>query len=183
MRSQTFKANTIISAFRKTGFVPHNPEMVVDKIKSLQPRATTPPPEPIVLANTPHSGKDVIIYGQWLQRLLQTQAFVIPQGMQRPLARFVKGSLANAYSRQISERDLEAIHKEAVVKRARKSLAGTVAQKGGWMSVDQIRKSLCNVEETAIDKAKKALERANRSEEIRKEKATQAKEPYSTTGS
>ena len=42
------------------------------------------------------------------------------------------------------------------------------------MSVDQIRKSLSNVEETAVEKARKALERANRSEEIRKEKATKA---------
>ena len=75
----------------------------------------------MVLANTPHSAKDVIIYGEWLQRLLQTQAFVIPQGMWKPLARFVKGSPANACSRQTSERDLEAIHKEAVVKRARKA--------------------------------------------------------------
>ncbi|KAF6231822.1 hypothetical protein HO173_009905 [Letharia columbiana] len=75
-------------------------------------------------------------------------------------------SVANGYSRQIAERDIEAIHKEAVVKRARKTLSGTVAQKGGWMSVDQIRKSLTVVEETAIEKAEKALKRATRAEEI-----------------
>ena len=78
----------------------------------------------------------------------------------------MKGSIANGYSRQIAERDLEAIHQEAVVKRARKTLSGTVAQKGGWMSIDQIRKSLVVVEETAKEKAQRMLERATRAEEI-----------------
>ena len=94
--------------------------------------------------------------------------------MRKPLARFVKGSIANDYSRQIAERDLEIIYKEAVVKRARKTLIDTVVQKGGWMSVDQIRKSLTVVEETAKEKAKKTLKRATRTEEIQQEKADKA---------
>ena len=69
--------------------------------------------------------------------------------MQKPLAQFVKGSIANGYLRQIAKQDLEAIHKAAVVKQACKTLTGTVAQKGGWMSVSQIRKSLSIVEESA----------------------------------
>lgn len=174
MRSQTFTPSTIRSAFRKTGFVPYNPEVVLTKIRNLQPRATTPPPAPIVLANTPHSAQDVIKFGQWFQGLLREQAFVIPEGMRRPLARFVKGFIANEFSRQIAERDLEVIHNEAVVKRARKTLAGTVGQEGGWMSVDQIRKSLTLHEETAKEKAEKALKRATRAEEIQQEKADKA---------
>ena len=63
MRSQTFTPSTIRSAFRKTGFVPYNPEVVLAKIRNLQSRATTPPPAPIVLANTPHSTQDVIKFG------------------------------------------------------------------------------------------------------------------------
>ena len=176
MRSQTFTSSTIILAFKKTGFVPYNPEVVLTKIRSLR-RATTPEgsqPVSTVLAQTPHSAQDVIKYGQWFQDLLAKQAFVIPKGMRKPLAQFVKGSIANGFSRQIAERDLESIHKEAVVKRARKSLAGTVAQKGGWMSIDQIRKSLSVVEETAKEKAQKALDRANRAEEIQQEKADRA---------
>lgn len=114
-----------------------------------------PPSPPPVLAVTPHSAQDVIKFGQWFESLLHEQAFVIPEGMRQPLARFVKGSIANGYSRQIAERDLEVIRKEAIVKRARKTLSGTVAQKGGWMAVDQIRKSLTVVEETAKEKAEK----------------------------
>lgn len=179
MRTQTFTSSTIHSAFRKTGFVPYNPEVVLEKIRSLAPRATTPDESiPLVLANTPHKAEDVIKYGQWFEGLLATQAFVIPEGMRQPLARFVKGSIANGYSRQIAERDLEAIHKEAVVKRARKTLSGTVAQKGGWMSVAQIRKSLTVVEETAKEKAEKALARATRAEEIQQKKADKAVKAY-----
>ena len=161
IRSQTFTTSTITSAFRKTGFVPYNPEVVLEKVRNL-PRAATPPSQqpPPVLAVTPHSAQDVIKYGEWFQELLAKQAFVIPEGMRKPLARFVKGLIANSYSRQIAEQDLEAIHKAAVVKRAHKTLARTVAQKGGWMSVSQIRKSLSIVEESAKEKAERALKRA-----------------------
>lgn len=133
-----------------------------------------PPPPPPVLAVTPHSAQDVIKFGQWFESLLHEQGFVIPEGMRQPLARFVKGSIANGYSRQIAERDLEVIHKEAIVKRARKTLSGTVAQRGGWRAVDQIRKPLTVVEETAKEKTEKALEGAIRAEEIQVEKANKA---------
>lgn len=46
------------------------------------------------------------------------------------------------------------------------------------MSVDQIRKSLTVVEETAIEKAEKALKRATRAEEIQQEKADKAIKAY-----
>ena len=128
MRTQTFTSSTIRSAFCKTGFVPYAPEVVLKKIRNLVPCATTPEESTsLVLVNTPHKAKDVIKFGQWFQDLLATQAFIIPEGMRRPLAQFVKGFIANGYSRQIVERDLEIIHKEAVVKRACKTLAGTVA--------------------------------------------------------
>lgn len=174
MRSQTFTTSTIQSAFRKTGFWPYNPEIVLEKIRSLQPRATTPESAPPLLVNTPHTAQDVIKFGQYFESLLKTQGFIIPPLFREPLAKFAKGSIANGFSRQIAERDLEALHNEALVKRARKTLAGTVAQKGGWMSVDQVRKSLTMVEETAKEKAEKALKRATRAEEIQQEKANKA---------
>lgn len=42
------------------------------------------------------------------------------------------------------------------------------------MSVDQVRKSLTMVEETAKEKVEKALKRATRAEEIQQEKANKA---------
>ena len=177
MRTQTFTSSTIRSAFQKTGFVPYDPEVVLEKIRNLAPRATTPEESQatsLVLVNTPHKAKDVIEFGRWFQDLLATQAFIIPEGMRRLLAQFVKRSIANGFLRQIAKQDLEIIHKEAVVKRARKTLAGTVAQKGGWMSVDQICKSLSVVEETAKEKAEKALKLATRAKEIQQEKADKA---------
>ena len=90
--------------------------------------------------------------------------------MRRPLAQFVKDFIVNGFFRQITERDLEIIYKETVIKRARKSLLKTVAQKGEWMSIDQIRKSLYVMKETVKEKIEKALERAIRAEEIQTEK-------------
>ena len=171
MRNQTFTTRTIQSAFRKTGFWPYDPEIVLQKIRSLQPRPTTPEPAPVLLTNTPHTAQDLIKFGQYFERLLDEQRYIIPLMFRRPLAKFTKGSIANGFSRHIAERDLEMLHNEALTKRARKTIAGTVAQKGGWMSVDQIRKSLTMVEETAIEKAEKALKRATRMQEIQQEKA------------
>ena len=37
IRSQTFKKSTIRSAFKNTGLIPYNPEIVIRKIKALKP--------------------------------------------------------------------------------------------------------------------------------------------------
>ena len=73
----------------------------------------------------------MIRHDEWCQDLFATQAFVILKGMQKLLAQSVKGFIADIYSRRTVERDLEAIHEEAVVKRTRRMLSGGVAQKGG----------------------------------------------------
>ena len=123
------------------------------------------------MINIPHFAQDIIQFSQYFESLLETQAFTIPSLFRRSLAKFAKGSIVNEYSRQIAERDLEAIHNDVLVKRARKILAETIAQKGGWISIDQIRKSLIMVKETVKEKAEKALKRAIRAEEIQVEKA------------
>ena len=93
--------------------------------------------------------------------------------MRKPLSKFVKGSIAKDYFRQIAERNIEATRKDVITKQTRKTLSKTIAQKGGgWTSVDQIRKSLTVVEETArvFRRLPRRSERANRAEEIQREK-------------
>ena len=77
--------------------------------------------------NIPHSARDVIEFGEHFQRLLVTSEYAISKVLRRPLNKFIKGVIVNGFSRQIAERDLERIHKEALIKRARKTLAETVA--------------------------------------------------------
>ena len=45
MRARTFKKSTILSAFRKTGLIPYNPEIVLQKIRPAN--SQTPPSRPV----------------------------------------------------------------------------------------------------------------------------------------
>ena len=67
MRTQTFRKSTIESAFRNTGLIPYNPEIVLQKDRALPgPRRTStpPPPDPTnemsaICATTPHHPHEV----------------------------------------------------------------------------------------------------------------------------
>ena len=50
-----------------------------------------------------------------------------------------EGSISSAHARQIVERDLLASHQQSVAKAARKKLDGKVAQKGGVITVGDVR--------------------------------------------
>ena len=74
MRTQTFKKSTIKSAFRNTGLIPYNPEVVLQKVRSL-PRSiwtiTPPPHEPtnkmtLVCTTTPHRPHEIKNQGHTL---------------------------------------------------------------------------------------------------------------------
>ena len=59
--------------------------------------------------------------------------------LQKECRRFIKGSVANANLLELTQRDLQATHTAALAKRARKKLAGTVVQKGGIVTVRDVR--------------------------------------------
>ena len=65
------------------------------------------------------------------------------------------------------ERDLEITHREAIARAgAKKKLTGRVAQKGGVITVRDVRAKVTYIhtrrEETEVEKARKALERAGK---------------------
>ena len=53
--------------------------------------------------------------------------------------RFVKDSITNLYSYKITKQVFKAVQKQAVAKAAHKKLDGKVVQKGGVVTVGQIR--------------------------------------------
>ena len=73
-RNQTFKPTTIRHAFKSTGLVPFNPDMVLDKIREKQAQRAqttiqTPSPPPLPLhQRTSQGSASVVKYGQKLQR-------------------------------------------------------------------------------------------------------------------
>ena len=141
MRNQTFTSATILSSFGNTGLVPYNPDVVIRKLKAIQTRrpATPPPPSSApLLARTPRTTKEVVEYGMRL-RMSLAKYKVLDNEWERHVGRFVKGSISSAHARQIVERDLLASHQQSVAKAARKKLDGKVAQKGGVITVGDIR--------------------------------------------
>ena len=164
MRDMTFTQSTVTSSFKKTGLVPYDPNMVLHKITAIQSsrrRQATPPPPPQAEwhARTPRTSKEVIDFGIGLHKVLKDNN-AIEKGYRKHVSRFVKGALASAHSLEISNRDLELVHKTAVRKAARKKLDGRVAQTGGVISVGDVRAKAAQHDEDEMAKATRAYERA-----------------------
>ena len=99
IRSQTFTKTTIRSAFRKTSLVPQNPTIVLHKIRNTQAatRSNTPPPPIPVLAQTPHTAKNVITFGQTILGAINGWNIVAPS-FKNYIQRYIRGSITGVYS-------------------------------------------------------------------------------------
>ena len=162
MRNQTFTSTTILASFRNTGLVPYNPEVVLRKVEAIQTRRpATPPPLPSapLLARTPSTAKEVVEYGNKLRKSLKKYN-VLNAEWDCHVERFVKGSISSAHARQISERDLRANQMLSIAKTARRKLDGKVAQKGGVITVRDVRAKVTKRTQNEVEKTKQAYERA-----------------------
>ncbi len=166
--SQTFTESTIRSAWKNTGLIPYNPQVVLSKIAAIQAstRSVTPPYQPPVFAHTPHTAEEVIAHGKKLQSTMRNLN-IVDEGFQVHVDRFIKGSITSAHTRQLSERDLMATRQEAISKATQKKLSGNVAQKGGVISVKDVRQKAHQRQETEVQKAEKVLFRAQNKEDRR----------------
>ena len=162
MRLKTFTKSTILAAFRNTGLVPYNPNVVISKIEAQsRQRPTTPPPPPSapLLARTSRTSTEVIIFGTKLQRSMQTND-AIDGNYRLRVDRFFKGAMASAHAQQLAERDLLTSARASIAKAARKKLAGTVAQSGGVITVRDVRAKITKRHKNKVEKAQKVLHRA-----------------------
>ena len=178
MRTKTFKKSTIQSAFRNTGLIPYNPEVVLQKVRAL-PRSTrtvTPPPPDStnemtsVCTTTPHRPHEIKNQAHTLINSMKRDQRLVHPKFQPYLDRFIRGSVTNSLRCSIAERDLEITHREAIARAARKKLTGRVAQKGGVITVRDVRAKVTKRVETEVEKARRALERAEAAE-LKKENA------------
>ena len=86
------------------------------------------------------------------------------------LDRFIRGSVTNSLSCSIAERNLEITHREAIARADRKKLIRNVAQKVGVITVQDVRAKVTKRVETEVEKARRALDRAEAAE-LKKENA------------
>jgi len=141
--------------------------MVTQKIEAIQQkRPGTPPIErPPASAldptfpRTPRSVTEVVNHEVNIQWYLNDGW--LHEDLERPLNQFIKGAIASAHARGIAENELREVHRHATEKGARKSLAGNVAQKGGVITINDIRQGIKMGEDSELIKAQNAANRAN----------------------
>ncbi len=169
MRAKTLKKSTIPSAFKKTGLIPYNPEMVLQKVcpknDQLPPsRPVTPPPpaDPFsgICNETPRRCEQVVGQARTLLNTTQKEKRLVHQKFRPHLERFIRGSLTSVFTYYLLDRDVDATYKEAAAPAARKKLTGWVAQKGGVITVREVRGKIAKRAEDEVEKARSALRRA-----------------------
>ena len=166
MRTQTFKKSTIKSAFKNTGLIPYNSEIVLQKICALSKSTRTSTPLPAdptnkmtsICATTSHRPHDVKSQTQTLIKRMKKDYRLVHPKFQSYLDRFIRGSVSNSLRCSIAERDLEITYSEAIANAARKKLTGRVVQKRGVITVWDVRAKITKQAESEVEKAKKALD-------------------------
>ena len=133
-------------------------------------RATPPPSKLLLLERTPRGFKEVIDYGDHVLNSIKAEKSLSPS-LKILLERHVKGSTASAYSRELVELENKKAHEYQQLKNARQSLPGTVASKSGIITVDMVRASKRKREEDEVEKAQKALWKAQGTMKRKEEQA------------
>jgi len=160
IRAQAFKKSTIVSAFRKTGLIPYNPQLILSQLPIYTPPSpsynppTTPPPIIPEVTTTPHTVHSLQQHAAYLRN----QDPVSPT-FQRNLNQFIKGSLAQAQAGAQAYTDLSNTKAAEQARTLRQDRTRRSVQKGGVIYTHQARAIVKTREE---DDAQKRIELAER---------------------
>lgn len=167
IRKQTFKRNTVLSALRKTGLIPYNPSLVIDKLRgSPQCSSVTPPPQPQSKLTTPLT-----------IRTLRREACILesvraPQPFKERLEKFIRGSEAQVMVGHAAMEQLGRTKAASNARRQRENAKRKVVQKGGVLYAGNARNIVQRREHLELRRQQIALKRV----EEQREKKLVAKE-------
>jgi hypothetical protein len=123
-RNQAFKSSTVRSAWKKTGLIPYDPSIVLNKVRETMPRSQTPPRESVFqpLASTPKT----------VRQLAETDTELItstnlPDSMVQPLARFAR-AIAGVRKAELLEARLDQTTAAENARKTRKRASNRVCQ-------------------------------------------------------
>ena len=141
IREDTFKYNTVLSAWRITGILPRNLDLVLDKLREAQAREYTPeqPESTNTESHTPSKLEQFIEQSTVLQQLLNSPYFAeVPAWLKQQFDSTLRGGITLAhYSAQAIDQ-LDASVAASTAKRAR-SNSNRRVKKGGSLTVEQGR--------------------------------------------
>jgi hypothetical protein len=135
IRRQTFKPSTIVSAFRKTGLIPYNPEIVLERLQeySAEPRTPSPLP-PQHLMTTPHTLRSLKRHTEFLET-----ADLSLKAMRESFKKYAKGSLAQAEVGAVAQKELSKTKAAELARANRQNRTRRSVQKGGILYADGAR--------------------------------------------
>jgi hypothetical protein len=136
VRLQAFKQSTILSAFRKTGIWPFNPQLVLQILEARQAKKTPSPPSssgglhssPFA---TPLTLRQINKVADKLENILQEDEDLDPD-FTYDLGRFIRGSLSLATELVQTKRDLGRTKMAEHLARQRRAMKNTPLQSGGY---------------------------------------------------
>ena len=158
MHNEAFKKSSIINSFKHTGLVPFNPNRVFEKIKEKQ--ASRPKTPPRSIDNNPFATSHTtrqIVDNEFLLKAMIKESSDVSQRYQALVAHYLKGSIAISYEKDIMKEELQEAKSQAIAKALRKRLKENVAQKGGVISVKDVRAMVIEHAEDEVIKARNTL--------------------------
>ena len=160
-QGKAFKPTTICSAWEKTGLIPYNPGLVVDKVRQQvpPPRAATPPPQNtwLFLDQTPRTIKDLpeSMFNQIASRHL-------PEELLPTWSKFAKGVVVMAQKEELLETRPNGITAAKNAQKARLKQSNKILQAGSILYSKDAQYMVCErleLEERRDQERKKAREK------------------------
>lgn len=133
IRAKTFKQSTILSGWRETGIIPFKPEVVLQKLRYIQP--PTPPPPPQQVFRTPTNTIGLYQVGD----LLNHRAEELSPSFRSQLVSFVKGATEMAELAGLMRRRIEISDEAIQLKHKLNARKNRRLQSGGTLSAEQAR--------------------------------------------
>ena len=157
IRANTFKKSTILSSWRKSGLIPFNPEIVLQKIRPIAleeaHRAVTPPP---LSTSTPLKTPTTVRSTRQWAAVLTFNALLDEPIKNEDVIRFARSAIINASLRQEAEKELLELQAATTARLARQKSGKKTVQKGDIMYAKNAR----NAVDKRAEKEKEAKKRA-----------------------
>ena len=136
-RRKAFKESIIHSAWKKTGLIPYNPALVVDKVREGLPSTcnTTPPPDWLPHDKTPKSVKDM--RESMFNQLANAP---MPEAFRQTWAKFAKGACQIAQKTELLEAKLNTTIAAENARKTRQRQANKVLKTGGILYAKDARR-------------------------------------------
>ncbi|KID81501.1 transposase, partial [Metarhizium majus ARSEF 297] len=166
VRKQAFKTATILSAFRKTGISPYNPQPIIEALEQRAAIYTpTPSPPPYLYHSssdfeTPTTLRQINKVANRLEEVLEDTSFE-PEFTYN-ISRFIRGSLIAATELIQTKRDLGRTKAAQLLSQQRRAHKHRPLQNGGVLSVDDAREMVKQNDNDRLNAARRVVEAADK---------------------